>query len=373
MSARLLPLLALGLAFAAVGQAQEKPLPKYADTAAAEHAGEEATVTGKVVGVSKSQGGTTYLNFGDRFPRQTFSGVVLARDAEKVGDVKQFEGKEVAISGKIEMSPAMKPQIVITAAKRIALASGAADPAPAEKPASGAPATAAPPKPAARKIVLAPGWNSPTQSGAATRKDLAAVFAGRGKPEENADPAAPIALLPEVPFLASLQEVKKALKLEGATPSKSKVTCPGMPLGSFWAHAFNGIFEGGYARLCLITDSADQVISVQFVEEASRQRVKDFADLAGYHTYNFISHRVKGTGNLVIRHDVTDGPPGVTVVDSFLIDPTDEDGSAASKGSSRSSAKTTTRTQKTGKVLERSRWLVPTPVVNLILRCAGNR
>src|SRR5436190_21369531 len=65
---------------ALAGMAQEKQLPKYPDAAAAEHAGEEAIVTGRVVAVAKSRGGTTYMNFGEVFPRQTFSGVVRVRD-----------------------------------------------------------------------------------------------------------------------------------------------------------------------------------------------------------------------------------------------------------------------------------------------------
>lgn len=107
--------------------AQEKPTYPVAE--AASHVGEEATVTGKVVAVTKSGKGNTFLNFGDRFPRQTFSGVIFASSEEAVGDVKQYEGKEVAVTGRIEMSPEQKPQIVIKKAEQIRLLDPAA-PAP---------------------------------------------------------------------------------------------------------------------------------------------------------------------------------------------------------------------------------------------------
>ena len=144
-----------------------------------------------------------------------------------------------------------------------------------------------------------------------------------------------------------------------------------MPFDSFWFYTFHGVFEGGFDRLCLITDGADQVIGVQLVEGLSHARSLDFTDLAGYHTYNFISYRVKGTGNLVIKHEVSDISAGVCLVESTLIDPNEPVGQKKTS-SPRRSATNQTRTR-TGKVLERSRWFVPTPVINLILRCVENR
>jgi hypothetical protein len=372
-------------AMAALGAtAQEKQLPKYSDAASAEHAGEEAIVTGRVVAVAKSKGGTTYLNFGDRFPRQTFSGVVLVRDEEKVGDVKKYENKTVSITGKIELSREKKPQIVIKSAAQISLEADPthADPATAIKPSSSAappasgnksPAVPAKASASTRKIVLGSGWNSPAQSGELTRKDLATVFSGCGKASEATDGDPSIVVYPDISFLTSLPEVKKKLKLDGVTSSKSKVVCPGIPFDSFWMHVFAGVFVGGFDRLCLITDAADQVISVQLVEDTSRQRMVDVTDLAGYHTYNFVSYRVKGSGNLVIKHEVAGGGRGVVIVESALIDPNDDENLPPIKSAPKASAKTATRARRTGKVLERSRWFVPTAVVNLILRCAENR
>ena len=55
-----------------VCHAEQKPAA-YSDAEAGKHAGDEATVTGKVASVTKSGKGTVYVNFGDKFPRQTTS------------------------------------------------------------------------------------------------------------------------------------------------------------------------------------------------------------------------------------------------------------------------------------------------------------
>ena len=83
--------------------------------------------------------------------------------------------------------------------------------------------------------------------------------------------------------------------------------------------------------------------------------------------------RVQGSNDLVIKHEIaTGGPAGVVVVDSSLIDPEPLPKTSSSNRPG-TTTKSTARTPRTGKVLDRSRWYVPVPVVNLILRCVGNR
>jgi hypothetical protein len=380
-------LLTLTLAASPQLCAQQKAV---AESEAGQHVGEDVAITGKVVAVSKSAKGTTYLNFGDRFPRQVFSGVVLARDEAKVGDTKIYEGKVVTVTGRVELSPDQKPQILITAPTQIQLAepgttpappaptSGTAPMAPPSTPTSALPAPAAlQPQPASlKKIALAPNWNSPVQGGEMTRKDLASIFGGPSLGNESNEGDPTIVFFDDVTFLMPLGLAKKRLKLEGTTAFVSKVTCPGLPVGSFSAHGFAGVFAGGFNRLYLITDLADQVVSILLVDENSRQRSSDITDTTGYHTYNFINGRSKGNNDLVVKHQILTGAPrGVVVVESMLIDPTDEDGAAKGSSSSRSTTKgtTTSRTSRTGKVNERSRWYVPNTIVSLILRCVGNR
>jgi hypothetical protein len=221
-----------------------------------------------------------------------------------------------------------------------------------------------------RKIALAQGWDSSPQGGAMTRKDLATIFAGLGRVnvDENA-----ITIYAGIPYLAPLAEAKKRLKLEGATSSRSKVTTPGLPIGSFFSYSFSGVFEGGFNRLYLITDLADQVVSVQFVEDAPRQRSKEVTDLYGFHTYNFVSGRTKGTDDLIIKHEVVEGPPQVVVVESVLVNPNPFAGDSAPGAKSSKSSSGKSRKPTSGEVMEMSRWFVPVPVVRLILRCAEGR
>ena len=95
----------------------------YSDTEAANHVDEEATVTGKVFGVSTSKTGTTYVNLGGIFPQHTFAGVIFASKQADVGDVKQYEGKDVTLTGRITVSrdASKKPQILISKADQIKL------------------------------------------------------------------------------------------------------------------------------------------------------------------------------------------------------------------------------------------------------------
>jgi hypothetical protein len=375
-------LLAVGLlAFAAPPSFAQKALPSFSDADAGQHVGEEAIVTGKVSAVSKSGKGNTFLNLGGRFPNHTFAGVVFARDAEKLGDLKTFEGKTVALRGRIELGPDQKPQIVISTPEQIQLAEpGAPAPAAAPMPTPAAPVAGKPAAPApapkpegeARKIVLAQNWSSPLQGGEMTRKDLARLFAGQGtgSASEEVDPAS-IILYQDLAYLTPLAEARKRLNLENTTPDKARVTTPGMPLGSFTAHEFTGVFEGGYTRLCLITDNAEQLVSVLAVDENTRERTKEIDDSFGYHTYNFISHRVKGVNELVVRHELAkSGRRGLVVVESVLIDPTDTANLPKPRSSSTrtTTTKYTPRSSRDGKVRERSQWFVPVPVVDLILR-----
>jgi hypothetical protein len=367
--------------------AQAKPLPEYSDAQAAEHDGEEAQVTGQVSGISKLPNGPTFLNFGARFPNHTFSGVVFPEAQEKVGDVQTYDGKLVTVTGRITISKQGKPQIVIKSAEQIRLAGpGGAPSAPAPMPAPAAPAPTAPAAPvvasiapatpptapgAARKIELAPNWDAPPQTGTMTRKDLALLFTGQGTSGGAVTGEAAIVLYGGIPYLAPLSEARKRLNIEAALPAKSRVTCPGLPSGSFTAHTYSGVFEGGFNRLVLVTDNAEQVVSVLVLDENSRQYVSNEPDTTGYHTYNFIQHRVKGTGDVAIRHKIASSKGGVLIVETMLIDPYDGGKPPPRSTSSRT---TTTRTtpSKTGRVLERSRWYVPAPVVELILRCAAS-
>jgi hypothetical protein len=83
------------------------------DTEAAQHVGQQATVEGTVVAVFTSKNGNTFLNFGGRYPNQTFTGWIskefaLAADPS----LASLQGKTVKITGTINLYHG-KPEIKI--------------------------------------------------------------------------------------------------------------------------------------------------------------------------------------------------------------------------------------------------------------------
>ncbi len=63
--------------------------------------GDHACVTGKVIKVARSKSGTFFLNFCEKYRDCPFTVVVFPSNLKDVGDVRQLEGKEIEIFGKI--------------------------------------------------------------------------------------------------------------------------------------------------------------------------------------------------------------------------------------------------------------------------------
>jgi len=103
------------------------------DVEAAQHVGEKATVRGKVVGVGTSKQGNIYLNFGNAFPKQTFSVAIKAKDAGKFDDTKRFEGKTVSVTGTITLYNE-KPEIIVAEPGDLQIQEDSAAPATSPKP-----------------------------------------------------------------------------------------------------------------------------------------------------------------------------------------------------------------------------------------------
>ncbi len=389
--------------------AAEPSVPVYRDAEAAQHIGETATVTGKVATVSTTGKGTTFINLGASYPDHLFGAIIFAGNRVDVGDVKSFEGKEVAISGRIELGRDQKPQIILREASQIKLATPTvAEPMPAATPPAATPPAATPPittpattqpqvappmsdAPTAhptpsetpvskksvagttqRKITLPPGWKSPRRSGETVRKDLARLLGSYGTASEIPDVDTSIEVYPGIPLLTPLAIARRTLNIENSHVTRTRLATSGFPSDAFYVHEVSGIFPGGYNRISLVTDSDDQIISILLVDSSIRARVPNEPDSTGYHTYNFIAGNGKGVPTHAIRHKVTppEAPGGSLIVDTLLIDPTDPEAPASTRGK-KSSRSATQSKPKTGKVLERSRWFVPGPLVNLILRCVG--
>ena len=118
------------LAGAALSHAATIPFSEAAD-----HIGEDATVTGEVSRVSTIPSGMTFVNFGKRGEAQTFTAVARPGVAD-AATLKGYEGKTIEVTGKIELYKD-SPQIVIKTARDIRLPGAApaeGKPAPEEQP-----------------------------------------------------------------------------------------------------------------------------------------------------------------------------------------------------------------------------------------------
>lgn len=70
---------------------------------AKQHLGETRCVSGKVLKVGQSQGGTLFLDFCSNYRQCPFTVVVFRSKLRDVGDVRQLEGKDIEVTGKIKL------------------------------------------------------------------------------------------------------------------------------------------------------------------------------------------------------------------------------------------------------------------------------
>tara|TARA_R100000935_G_scaffold1193_1_gene3836 strand:- start:4120 stop:4473 length:354 start_codon:yes stop_codon:yes gene_type:complete len=108
---------------AAAGLAIVMATHVYAETVspqdASRYVGSLVAVEGIVSQVSKS-GGTTFINFGGRYPNHVFYAVILRSNSGSFSDTQSLEGRKIAISGHIEFYKG-KPQIVLRSPDQIEL------------------------------------------------------------------------------------------------------------------------------------------------------------------------------------------------------------------------------------------------------------
>jgi DNA/RNA endonuclease YhcR with UshA esterase domain len=87
---------------------------------AAHHVGAEMTVEGVVSQVSTTDSGTTFINFGGRFPNHVFYAVIFRKDSDRFTGIQTLQGRAVAISGIVELYKS-KPQIILRSPDQIEL------------------------------------------------------------------------------------------------------------------------------------------------------------------------------------------------------------------------------------------------------------
>jgi DNA/RNA endonuclease YhcR with UshA esterase domain len=111
-------LLVLMLALSA-GQLLSADAPLIDPFDAPNYIRQNVTVSGVVVAVFVSKRGNAFINFGDRYPNQTFTGWIPA-GTPLVSDpsLQELQGKTVKITGVIELYHG-KPEIKITSNDQI--------------------------------------------------------------------------------------------------------------------------------------------------------------------------------------------------------------------------------------------------------------
>jgi DNA/RNA endonuclease YhcR with UshA esterase domain len=105
-------------ACAIVGSSIAQAPPTYTAAEAAKHVGETATVTDKVDGVHQSSKGNIFLNMGGKYPNQAFTAFIPSASAAQFPQPQQYEGRTVAVSGKIALYKG-KPEIIVNAPSQI--------------------------------------------------------------------------------------------------------------------------------------------------------------------------------------------------------------------------------------------------------------
>jgi len=108
----------LALLLCAIVAHADKPIV-IKDSEAIQYVGKEVEVRGRVVYVTTSPLGTTFISFGREYPRQTFAGFIsagsrLATDRR----LTMIQGKIISITGTIQFHDG-KPAIEIVSADQI--------------------------------------------------------------------------------------------------------------------------------------------------------------------------------------------------------------------------------------------------------------
>jgi RecJ-like exonuclease len=89
------------------------------DSEAIQNVGKEVEVRGRVVSVTTSPLGTTFINFGGEYPHQTFAGFIAAGSTGATDQrLTMIQGKTISITGTIRFRDG-KPEIEIVSVDQI--------------------------------------------------------------------------------------------------------------------------------------------------------------------------------------------------------------------------------------------------------------
>src|SRR5215468_10125585 len=108
----------LALLICVITTRADKPIV-IKDAEAIQYVGKEAEVRGRVVSVTTSPLGTTFINFGGEYPNQRFAGFIAAGSPMAADQrLTMIQGKTISITGTIRLRDG-KPEIEIVSADQI--------------------------------------------------------------------------------------------------------------------------------------------------------------------------------------------------------------------------------------------------------------
>ena len=108
----------LALLLCAIAARADKPIV-IKDSEAIQYVGKEAEVRGRVVSVTTSPLGTTFINFGGEYPNQRFAGFIAAGSPIAADQrLTMIQGKTISITGTVRLRDG-KPEIEIVSADQI--------------------------------------------------------------------------------------------------------------------------------------------------------------------------------------------------------------------------------------------------------------
>ena len=108
----------LALLLCAIAARADKPIV-IKDSEAIQYVGKEAEVRGRVVSVTTSPLGTTFINFGGEYPNQRFAGFIAAGSPIAADQrLSMIQGKTISVTGTIRLRDG-KPEIEIVSADQI--------------------------------------------------------------------------------------------------------------------------------------------------------------------------------------------------------------------------------------------------------------
>jgi hypothetical protein len=227
-----------------------------------------------------------------------------------------------------------------------------------------APATAVvPPKPNAPQppaaatpqitVALSPGWDTRMQGGDITASELQSLLSQYCTAAVDLSGYG-IDIYNGVRYLMEANEAANILRVSHSLPSRVRLATPGFPRQGMYYDAYDGSFEGHFNRLYLVTDAANRVVALQFVDEHPRgwESLSPF-DQQNWSTYNFINSRTRSS-DLVRIDDESKRHGDVIEITTRMFEP----------------ERLRRRVASRYRELENTKLLIPVPFARIILHCA---